>query len=221
MKANNTYTNDSWEKPLHSLTIRNITTLGNDLLRQNEDWVRDCVWDCNCAEKSSVGIYHMRMIQSMGTPQYFPYSKEYFYKALLQSLHASWRKIITTLSFKLAGIFLYMLDVFLGSSLYLIIMIITGEEWAKPYQQPDSREARRFWSKIWEWKGHYKNSRMNKQHGKRFGNGSLRQNQDCVRDCIWNWDCAEESLVGTCHMRTSPSIRGTPTETKRNQIIYF
>ena len=27
---------------------------------------------------------------------------------------------------------------------------------AKPYQQPDSREAKRFWSKIWEWKDHNK-----------------------------------------------------------------
>ena len=35
LKANNTYTNDSWEKPFPSLTIRNITALGNDSLRQN------------------------------------------------------------------------------------------------------------------------------------------------------------------------------------------
>ena len=58
LKANNTYTSDSWEKPLPSLIIRNITTLSNNSLRQN----RDCV----CAEKSSMGICHMRMSPSIG-----------------------------------------------------------------------------------------------------------------------------------------------------------
>ena len=28
--------------------------------------------------------------------------------------------------------------------------------WAKPYQQPDASEARRFWSKIWKRKDHNK-----------------------------------------------------------------
>ena len=28
----------------------------------------------------------------------------------------------------------------------------------------------------------------------------------------WDWDCAEESSVGICHMRTSPSIGDTPTQ---------
>ena len=32
--------------PSPNLTIRNITTFGNDSLRQNRDWIRDCVWDC-------------------------------------------------------------------------------------------------------------------------------------------------------------------------------
>ena len=34
-------------------------------------------------------------------------------------------------------------------------------EWAKPYQQPDTREARRFWSKIWERKDHNKKKWIN------------------------------------------------------------
>ena len=46
LKENSTYTNDSWEKPLLSLTIRNITAFGNGSLRQDRDWVRGCVWDC-------------------------------------------------------------------------------------------------------------------------------------------------------------------------------
>ena len=29
-------------------------------------------------------------------------------------------------------------------------------EWAKPYQQPDAKEAKRFWRKIWEQKDHNK-----------------------------------------------------------------
>ena len=37
MKENKTYTNDSLEKTFLSLTIRNITALGNDSLRQNRD----------------------------------------------------------------------------------------------------------------------------------------------------------------------------------------
>ena len=31
-----------------------------------------------------------------------------------------------------------------------------GGEWAKPYQQLDAKETRRFWSKIWEQKDHIK-----------------------------------------------------------------
>ena len=38
LKANNTYTNNSWEKPLQSLTIRNITALDNDSLRLSSSW---------------------------------------------------------------------------------------------------------------------------------------------------------------------------------------
>ena len=59
--ANSTYTNDSWEKPLLSLRIRNITVLGNGLLRQN----RDCDSHYNYTEESSIGICHMRMSTSI------------------------------------------------------------------------------------------------------------------------------------------------------------
>ena len=31
-------------------------------------------------------------------------------------------------------------------------------EWARPYKQPDAREAGRFWSKMWEQKDHNKNA---------------------------------------------------------------
>ena len=31
-----------------------------------------------------------------------------------------------------------------------------GGEWVKTYQQPDAKEARRFWSKIWKQKDHNK-----------------------------------------------------------------
>ena len=51
-KANNIFTNDSWEKSLLSLTIRNITSLGNGSLRQNQDWVWDCNRDCGICSSS-------------------------------------------------------------------------------------------------------------------------------------------------------------------------
>ena len=43
-----------------------------------------------------------------------------------------------------------------------------GEEWAKSYQQPDVKEAKKFWSKIWERKDHNKKNRMDRQHGNRL-----------------------------------------------------
>ena len=66
LKANSTHTNDSWEKPLLSLTIRNITTLGNGLLRLD--------WDCDRDEENSVGICHLRTSPSIGdTPTIYIY----------------------------------------------------------------------------------------------------------------------------------------------------
>ena len=62
MKENSACTNDSWEEPILSLTIRNITVLGNGSLRQNRDWV----WDWDCAEESCVGICHIRTSPSIG-----------------------------------------------------------------------------------------------------------------------------------------------------------